>query len=326
MKSYSTYRTFLKTSALKFLFSFLLISQLVPASAQDTISFFRKADHYIPARGRAIGIGLGVTYVASMTGLYTLWYKDYPLGNFHGFDDNEEWLQVDKVGHFSSAYYLGKWGIDLMQWTGMERKQAIWKGGAIGWVFLTGIEVFDGFSDQWGFSTGDMIANTAGSALAIGQELAWDEQRIQMKWSFYRKHYKDASLNSRSAEIFGKSTSERLLKDYNGQTYWLSTSLRSFFPQSRIPKWLQISVGTGAEGLFGANRNLSTDKYGNVTFDRTDIKRYRQWYLAPDIDLTKIKTKKKGIKFALNLLNVIKFPAPSLEFSNGKFKWNWLHI
>ena len=37
-----------------------------------------------------------------------------------------------------------------------------------------------------------------------------------------------------------------------------------------------------------------------------------------------IKTNKKGIKVALNILNIIKFPMPSLEYSNGKFKLNAL--
>jgi hypothetical protein len=162
--------------------------------------------------------------------------------------------------------------------------------------------------------------------MVIAQELAWDEQRIQLKWSFHRKHYADASLNKRSDAIFGKSSAERFLKDYNGQTYWLSASLKSFFPHSKIPAWLQVSVGTGIEGVFGASDNTGKDKYGNIIFNRPDIKRVRQWYLAPDIDLTRIKTKKKGIKFLLNIANIVKFPAPSLEYSNGKVKFNWFHF
>jgi hypothetical protein len=79
-------------------------------------------------------------------------------------------------------------------------------------------------------------------------------------------------------------------------------------------------VGTGSEGLFGANENIGKDANGTINFNRTDIKRYRQWYIAPDIDLTKIKTKHKGIKVALNILNIVKFPMPSLEYSDGKFK------
>ena len=89
---------------------------------------------------------------------------------------------------------------------------------------------------------------------------------------------------------------------------------------------LTLSVGTGAEGMFGAKENIGKDKQGNIEFSRTDIKRYRQWYFAPDIDLTRIKTNKKGIKFALMILNIFKFPTPSLEYSVKGIKFNWLHF
>lgn len=279
---------------------------------------------YNKKRVRIIAIGNVAGYSGAMVGLYAAWYKDYPQTNLHAFNDISEWQQIDKIGHAYSAYAASKASTELWRWSGISRKKRIWLGGLSGAVYQTVIETLDGFSSEWGWSWGDFGANIIGSGLFLSQELAWDEQRIQMKWSFHRKHYSDPSLNRRSDEIFGKSTAERILKDYNGQTYWLSTNLKSFFPSSRIPAWLNISIGTGAEGMFGADENKGLDKLGNVTFNRPDIKRYRQWYLAPDIDLTKIKTNKKGIRMALNILNIIKFPAPSLEFSNGRFKCNWI--
>ena len=267
-----------------------------------------------------------VGYGGAMVGLYATWYKNYPQGKFHVFNDLHEWKQLDKMGHAYSAYATGKASMELWRWTGMDRKKRIWIGGISGAVYQTVIEVLDGFSSEWGWSWGDIGANFIGSGLLIAQELSWNEQRIQFKWSFHRKRYKDGSLNNRSDNVFGKTTPERFLKDYNGQTYWLSTNLRSFFPHSKLPAWLQVSLGTGAEGLFGANENIGKDKDGNIEFSRPDIKRYRQWYFAPDIDLTRIKTNKKGIKFALMILNILKFPTPSLEYSNGNVKFNWFHF
>jgi hypothetical protein len=263
-----------------------------------------------------------VGYSAAMIGLYAAWYKNYPQSNLHSFNDNKEWLQIDKIGHAYSAYAESKASLETWRWTGIDRKKRIWIGGMSGAFYQTVIETLDGFSSQWGWSWTDFGANILGSGMLVAQELAWDEQRIQFKFSFHRKSYSDPSLTQRSNKIFGKSTAERFLKDYNGQTYWLSANLKSFFPKSKLPAWLQISVGTGAEGLFGANDNIGKDDNGTITFNRTDIKRYRQWYFAPDIDLTKIKTKRKGIKVALNILNIVKFPMPSLEYSNGRFKLN----
>jgi hypothetical protein len=263
-----------------------------------------------------------VGYSTAMIGLYAAWYKNYPQSNFHSFNDSKEWLQVDKIGHAYSAYAESKASLETWRWTGIDRKKRIWLGGMSGAFYQTVIETLDGFSSQWGWSWGDFGANILGSGMLVAQELAWDEQRIQFKFSFNRKTYSDPTLTQRSNKIFGTSTAERFLKDYNGQTYWLSANLKSFFPKSKLPAWLQISVGTGAEGLFGANENIGKDDNGTIIFNRTGIKRYRQWYVAPDIDLTKIKTKHKGIKVALNILNIVKFPMPSLEYANGRFKLN----
>jgi uncharacterized protein YfiM (DUF2279 family) len=281
---------------------------------------------YNKTRVKIIAIGNVAGYSAAMVGLYSAWYKDYPQTNLHAFNDIGEWKGIDKIGHAYSAYAESKASMELWRWTGISRKKRIWLGGLSGAVYQTVIETLDGFSSEWGWSWGDFGANIAGSGMVIAQELAWNEQRIQLKWSFHRKHYADPMLNKRSNDIFGKSSAERFLKDYNGQTYWLSTSLKPFFPGSKIPAWLQVSVGTGVEGLFGARENIGKDKNGNVIFNRPDIKRVRQWYLAPDIDLSRIKTNRKGLKFALNILNIVKFPTPSLEFSNGKFGFNWIHF
>jgi hypothetical protein len=171
-----------------------------------------------------------------------------------------------------------------------------------------------------------MAANLFGSGLFISQQLGWQEQRIQYKFSFYKKNYGDPALNERSDDLFGSAWYERMLKDYNGQTYWLSANLKSFFPKSKIPAWLDVSIGYGAEGMFGGYNNIWIDKENATIVNRSDIERYRQWYLAPDIDFVKIKSEKKWVNTALFILNAFKFPAPALEFSNGKFKVHAIHF
>ena len=281
---------------------------------------------YNKKRVKTVAVSNVALYGVGMIGLYSTWYKDYPQSKFHFFNDNMEWLQIDKIGHAYSAYAESKASMELWRWTGISRKKRILIGGFSGAAYQTVIDTLDGFSADWGWSWGDFAANVAGSGLLVAQEFAWDEQRIQFKFSFHKKKYNDKSLNARSNEIFGGSEPQRFLKDYNGQTYWLSTTLKPFFPHSKLPAWLQISVGTGAEGLFGARENLDRDKLGNIVFSRQDVDRYRQWYFAPDIDLSKIKTKKKGVRLALNILNIFKFPTPSLEYSKKGIKFNFLHF
>ena len=299
---------------------------MIKTSFATTSNLKKITDQQIKKRVRGVAIANVVAYSGILVGLNSAWYANYPRSGFHFFNDNKEWLQVDKVGHMYSAYIESRASMELWRWTGISREKQIWLGGLSGAVYQTAIEILDGFSAEWGFSWGDFSANILGSGILIAQEFAWDDQRIKLKFSFHRNDYGDPQLNKSADELYGMSFAERAIKDYNSQTYWASANLKSFFPSSNLPAWLSVAVGYGADGMFGANENVAYDEQGNITFDRRDIKRYRQWYLAPDIDLTKIKTKKKVIRVLLTVLSAFKFPAPSLEFSNGKFKVHALHF
>ena len=259
-------------------------------------------------------------YGGSLIAFNQAWYANYPRSSFHFFNDNAEWLQVDKIGHGWAAYNTGKASAAMWQWAGLSQKKAALIGGFSGAAYLTVIEILDGFSSQWGFSWGDMTANVVGSGLFISQELLWQEQRIQYKFSFHRNTYDEPMLDKRADDLFGKSWYERMLKDYNAQAYWLSANLKSFFKQSNLPAWLNIAAGYGADGMFGGFENKWTDAQGNPV-TRYDIQRKRQFYLAPDIDFTKIKTNKKWLRTVFTFLNAFKCPAPALMLdSKGKFK------
>ncbi|MBL7727733.1 MAG: DUF2279 domain-containing protein [Dinghuibacter sp.] len=268
---------------------------------------------------RALVAGFNVAaYGSSLIILNNTWYKNFPRERLHSFNDSKEWLQMDKAGHVFSAYFEGKYCIELWNWAKMERKKAIWIGGLSGAAYQTVIEFLDGTSAKWGWSWADFGANLLGSGLLIGQELAWGEQRLQLKMGYNPEKYEPA-LNSRVNELFGKGGSERFLKDYNAQTYWLSANLRAFFPKTKLPRWLNIAAGYGATGMLGGFDNKWTDAGGNE-INRSDIQRRRQWYLSPDIDLTRIKTNKVLVKYLLQFLNMWRIPLPTLEITGGKAK------
>jgi hypothetical protein len=259
-------------------------------------------------------------YATALIGLNSVWYADYPRQSFHFFDDNQEWKQMDKVGHGWSTYGLSRLTYGAWRWAGTSEKKAVLLASISGPGFLTVIETLDGFSSNWGWSWGDMAANVFGGGLFAAQQLGWHEQRISYKFSFHRKAYGETMLTRRAGNLYGSSLAERALKDYNGQSYWLSVNLQSFLSKSKLPRWLNIAVGYGAEGMFGGTENIAKEPDGTITFSRTDIPRYRQWYLSPDVDFTRIKTKSKFLKTAFYFLNGFKFPAPSLELSQGKLK------
>jgi len=208
---------------------------------------------------------------------------------------------MDKVGHFFSSYHIGRAGSEMLQWSGASKQKQLVYGAGLGFAFLTAVEVFDGFSSQWGASTGDVIANASGTALYVSQELIWKEQRIIPKFSFHTTHY--AALRP---EALGSSIAEQILKDYNGQTYWLSFNLYSFSEGSKIPKWLNIALGYGAEGMITGNIDP-------VLAPKSE--RFRQFYLSLDVDLSKIRTKSHFLKTIFSIFNTVKIPAPTIEYS-----------
>ncbi len=261
-----------------------------------------------------------VGYGSSLIIFNSAWYKNYPHTSFHTFNDSREWLQVDKAGHAWAAYNTGKISTAMWRWAGLSQKKSALIGGLSGTAYLTVIEFLDAHSSKWGWSWSDIGANLFGSGFFMGQEFLWNEQRIQYKFSFHHKDYGEPQLNQRADNLFGKSWYERMLKDYNAQTYWFSANIKSFFPKTKLPSWLNVSVGYGADGMFGGFENKWIDQLGNdVT--RYDISRKRQFYLAPDIDFTKIKTKSKFLRTTFSFLNSFKCPAPALMIdSKGRLK------
>ncbi|MBC5773641.1 DUF2279 domain-containing protein [Pontibacter sp. KCTC 32443] len=261
-----------------------------------------------------LGAGFMVGYSAMLVGLNNAWYAEQERTDFHFFNDNSQWRQVDKAGHFWGAFHQSRAGIDMLRWAGVPDKKAILYGGLLGVVLQTPVEVFDGYQKDYGASVGDLVANTAGSAAIVAQELAWREVRIMPKYSFHKTRYAAERPN-----VLGKSLAEQALKDYNGQTYWLSVNVGDFLPeQSRYPKWLSIAVGYGAEEVV---YNHEATNY-NLGFDA-----HRQFYLSPDLNLLHFKGRSKILNTALYVLSIVKVPAPTLEYNrkNG-FKFHSLYF
>jgi hypothetical protein len=282
---------------------FLLVFQSV--LAQNSFdNFFKPSDSLNKKRQHSVFITEAVLASGTLIGLNQLWYADYPKSNFHFINDNAEWMQMDKVGHLYASYHIGRFGAEALNWSGASKKNQLIYGASLGFVFLTTVEVMDGFSEEWGASMGDVVANASGTALYVSQELIWNEQRIVPKFSFHTTQYANFI-----PDLLGSTTQEQILKDYNGQTYWFSANLHSFSKKSKIPEWLNVALGYGAEGLIGENDGK------NMLIFPIKTEKYRQFYLSLDLDLTKISTKSHFLKTVFSVLNTVKIPAPTLEYS-----------
>jgi hypothetical protein len=281
--------------------------------AQESDTTARLTDTLNKKRLTTVLVVGASAYVGGMLVLYNQWYKDYPQSKFHFIDDRQEWLQMDKFGHITTSYYMGLIGYSSLRWAGVSENKSIWYGGMTGMLFLTTIEVMDGFSAQWGASPSDMVANVIGTSLFMGQQFAWHEQKMMMKFSYHSTTYAQYD----PAQL-GSTWAQSILKDYNGQTYWLSANISSFGLQhTRFPKWLNIAGGYSADGMTGPYVNPTEYNGAPVPYSE----RLRQYYIAPDIDLSRIPVKSKTLKLIFNALGFIKIPMPTVEFTKNGVKF-----
>jgi hypothetical protein len=284
---------------------------------------FAQTDSLAPVNYKTRKIILASSSAVLTTGsllyLDQAWFDQYSTGKFHFFNDNKEWLQMDKAGHLYTNYQTSRLMMGAFNWAGFNKKQELFIGGTIGFAYMTAVECMDGFSKGWGFSYGDMIANALGTSAAISQQAFWKEQRIQFKFS-----YAQSGLAKYNPDLLGKSLSTQLLKDYNSQTYWLSVNPSSFIKkENKFPKWLSVAFGYSAYGMLGGYENniVVQDADGNVLkFDRE-----RRYYFSLDVDLTRVKTKSKVLKKVFSVINILKFPAPAIQFSKNKTRFYYLY-
>ena len=275
--------------------------------------FFKPSDTLNTSRRNTVLITETSLAAITLIGLDRLWYADYPRSKFKTINDGGEWLQMDKFGHVLSSYQLTKLGANSFNWAGVSRKNQLIYGASLSLGFLTAVELMDGFSEEWGFSWTDIAANTLGAGLYTGQELLWGEQRIVLKYSFHRTHF--AQLRP---DKLGSGLTEEFLKDYNGQTYWLSANIKSFLNVDAIPDWLNLAFGYGADGMLSGYPN-------DPLFPNQN--RIRQFYLSLDIDLSRIKTNSHVLKTIFDVFNVIKIPFPTVEFnSKSRLKLHYFYF
>jgi len=273
--------------------------------------FFEPSDTL--REGRMIGASafIGATWTGSLIGLHQIWYADNWGGEFQFFDDSKQWMQMDKVGHFYAGQLLAQKTSELYQWSGVSPSKSRIIGSAISFGYLTSFEALDGHAKNWGFSWSDVGANALGSGWYLWQDLLWQEQRFQLTFSTHLSRYAQYRPG-----VLGNSTASRLLKDYNGQTYWLSINPSRFLNKSRrFPKWLNFAIGYSVdEKLHGVKNNFSITDAGGTALN---FNAYRQYLFSLDIDLTQINVKSDFLKTIFSLFNHIKIPFPALEVSKN---------
>ena len=279
-------------------------------------SFFTSADSI--NKGRVIGtsVGIGSAWSGTMIGLSQIWYSEVQKSPWHSFDDSKNWLQMDKMGHFYISHKISQFCTDKFVWSGLNNTTSTWIGAGISIGYQTTFEFFDAYSAEWGFSWSDIAANTIGTASYTAQSLIWNEERIIPKFS-----YSSTEFAAIRPEVLGGTFAEALLKDYNGQTYWLSFSPGTFFKESGIPKWACISLGYSAHAKLKGDQESYTDISTGITYQAQ-----REFLLSLDIDFSRLPIKRPWLKAVVKQFNYVKIPFPALRLRGGQLGGSLLYF
>lgn len=272
--------------------------------SQDTNFHFKN-------RRRNAWIGLSTLTVGTHALLYNTWYSKETRHSFHWVNDNKSWLQMDKAGHVFGAYFSAAAASAAFRYSGYNRKKSALLGMGFSLAFQMPIEYFDGKSNHWGASSGDIVANAAGSLFAGIQNWHWGNTRIPVRFTFRLSPF--ATIRP---DMLGSNTPTRMLKDYNGQTYWLDFNPERMRVRPGFwPRWLGINFGYGADGLLGGDDNIWRESDGRIQ-DYSNISRNRQYYIGPSLSFGYLKKHpKKAVRILANITDKVRLPLPVLEFT-----------
>lgn len=258
-----------------------------------------------PAQG-ARRAAAAVTFVGGNAGLFLYFKHAWWSGEraphfFFRADWDQEFRDQDKFGHMWGGYHLARIGDALLRASCFSEPKAMTLAAAYATLFQLQIEIWDGHFTKYGFSYADLLANTAGTALALAQYRNPRLRAIKPTISYW------PSSTMRNAGHIPGSTARELRPslDYAGQTYWFSTDVHDLLPDHSKPYWpafLRFSVGH------------SVTDWVNGTTGQT-IRGQRKILLSIDFDADKLPGDNPTWMRLKNTLSYIRFPAPALQLT-----------
>lgn len=230
-----------------------------------------------------------------------IWYTEETTV-FHSLEFMNDWnkyQQMDKFGHFSDAYFTSDLAGKIYRWSGFSGNTSVWLGALSGWVWMLEIEVSDAFMAEWGFSWGDMLANTLGSAFYVLQQYNYDALGgIHPKFSWFKSEAWNENRYNKEPQAF--------FEDYEGMTFWLTVNPHHYFPESwkkDYPQWL---------APLGLAFGVSAKEIASYPWSG-----HKEYFVGLDVDIRKLPIWDDWnfFKFIKSELNFVRLPLPTIRFS-----------
>ncbi len=198
----------------------------------------------------------------------------------------DQGLHLDKGGHMGTGYLEAMIDYELYLWSGFDEVTASWLAFGTSSVFHIFREWHEGFGPGFGFDPGDVGYGMLGASF-IPLRVLWPWfTNVQLRWSFVP-----------TGRPFAGDPNYFWIKDYGGQTNWLSVNL---FPEGKdLGSWqflkgLCIEIG------------LSKAAYHTASHGSEDVP-VVVW-LSLGLDLTRYHD-----AWWTRLLGWLKFPFPAVR-------------
>lgn len=251
-------------------------------------------------KGGRFWTGIGLSYAGIYALPFISWYDWRTARGWRLFNDGGEWQQMDKLGHVWTTYHLSWTYYDWARYNGYPEKRARWLAALLALGFQASIEVVDGFFPKWGASLWDAAANAAGTGLFLLSQYShpW---RVEMRFSFFPSPYA-----AQRPDALGRGAAQ-VLKDYNGQTYWL------VFLHERLP--VGLAVGHGARGMLGG--------YGREPQSVIQAREWRRWIVSLDPHWEHLLRRPR---WAIRIFVAIKTPFPGIVYERSALRVAWVYF
>lgn len=261
---------------------------------------------------KIINIGVPSTAVISLVGINEVWYKNYARSDFHFFDDLKEWNGMDKIGHACTSYQLNKVSHSLFKKNNI--KKPLLKSSVYTFGYMLGVELLDGYSIEWGFSIYDVIGNGLGTMLYTFQERKFKNQPFKIKFSSHKSTYASCRPS-----LLGENRLQQILKDYNGQTYWLTFNYNELWNKRiKLFDYIDFAFGYSIDGFTGGHNNPEISSCNCLINDCNNLKRTSQFIFSVDLNTSKIKNKHPILRKFLLPFDIIKIPFPAFILNNTR--------
>ncbi len=268
-------------------FDDLLIDSLRPAKDEKIKS--EKKTKFHPVRFSIVAGGLFTAWLGMHIYYSNTWWKD--RAHYFKFAEDPYYARdVDKLSHIYTANLISVSSAKFYEWSGMNPTLALVVGSSSAIAYETYIEINDGLSPNWGYDWGDMAGNFIGALFPIAQRFVKPLRSFNIKWSF-----EPSWINKKLRNY------PDLLDDYTSMKFWLTISPHDLLPK-KIARYYPAFLG------FGLGINLQ-----NASHATGATNAYREYYLAFDIDVTKLPGNTEFLKKMKEVLNFYHIPMPGVK-------------